>query len=63
MCICVVRHALQGYRQDINGPKHTPQFLSFLTCALELSSFPVCSIYQDGSHQGGLGALRASHSW
>lgn len=27
MCICVVRHALQGYRQDISGPKHTPQFL------------------------------------
>lgn len=27
MCICVVRHALQGYRQDINGLKHTPQFL------------------------------------
>lgn len=35
----------------------------FLTYALELSSFTVCSIYQDGSHQEGLGAFRASHSW
>lgn len=34
-----------------------------LFSALELSRFPGCPIYQDGSHQEGLGALRASHSW